>query len=83
MDPPIENGIAINFGTMDFCCGKVPTKEKVRPEPKKVQSKPVESVKEQVDQKQNAPETLSRPPRARRNTHPFSRGFDTITPAQM
>ncbi|SNZ01470.1 energy transducer TonB [Flagellimonas pacifica] len=56
MDPPIENGIAINFGTMDFGSGKVQPKEKVRSEPKKVESKPVEQVQEQVVPKQTAPE---------------------------
>ncbi|WP_190809700.1 energy transducer TonB [Flagellimonas sp. S3867] len=56
MDPPIENGIAINFGTMDFGSGKVQPKEKVRSEPKKVEPKPVEQVQEQVVPKQTAPE---------------------------
>ncbi|WP_136465127.1 energy transducer TonB [Flagellimonas onchidii] len=56
MDPPIENGIAINFGTMDFGSGKVQPKEKVRSEPRKVEPKPVEKVQEQVQPKQTAPE---------------------------
>ncbi len=56
MDPPIENGIAINFGTMDFGSGKVQPKEKVRSEPKKVEPKPVEKVQEEVQPKQTAPE---------------------------
>ncbi|WP_298791600.1 energy transducer TonB [uncultured Allomuricauda sp.] len=56
MDPPIENGIAINFGTMDFGSGKVQPKEKVRSEPKKIEPKPVEQVQEQVVPKQTAPE---------------------------
>ncbi|MGX1929927.1 energy transducer TonB [Flagellimonas sp. 2504JD4-2] len=56
MDPPIENGIAINFGTMDFGSGKVQPKEKVRSEPRKVEPKPVEPVQEQVVPKQTAPE---------------------------
>ncbi|PRX53618.1 energy transducer TonB [Flagellimonas meridianipacifica] len=41
LDPPIENGIAINFGTTDFGSGKVQPKEKVRQEPKQVQPEPV------------------------------------------
>ncbi|WP_420320271.1 energy transducer TonB [Flagellimonas sp.] len=56
LDPPIENGIAINFGTMDFGSGKVQPKEKVRSEPRKVEPKPVEPVQEQVLPKQTAPE---------------------------
>lgn len=56
MDPPIENGIAINFGTMDFGSGKVQPKEKVRSEPKKVETKPVEQVQEQVQPKETTPE---------------------------
>jgi outer membrane biosynthesis protein TonB len=44
LDPPIENGIAVNFGTMDFGSGPVQPKEKVRSEPKQVESQPVEQV---------------------------------------
>ena len=57
MDPPIENGIAINFGTMDFGSGKVQPKEKVRSEPRKVEPKPIRTkAQEQVVPKQTAPE---------------------------
>ncbi|KQC31175.1 hypothetical protein [Flagellimonas eckloniae] len=56
MDPPIENGIAINFGTMDFGSGKVQPKEKVRSEPKREVAKPVEEVQEQVQPKETLPE---------------------------
>ncbi|TAI49766.1 energy transducer TonB [Flagellimonas allohymeniacidonis] len=44
MDPPIENGIAINFGTMDFGKGEVQPKEKVRSQPKEEVVKPIEEV---------------------------------------
>jgi len=44
LDPPIENGIAVNFGTMDFGSGPVQPMEKVRSEPKQVESQPVEQV---------------------------------------
>ncbi|RIV71936.1 energy transducer TonB [Flagellimonas aequoris] len=44
LDPPIENGIAVNFGTMDFGSGEVQPKEKVKSEPKEVVSEPVEQV---------------------------------------
>ncbi|MFS4417691.1 energy transducer TonB [Maribacter sp. 2307ULW6-5] len=33
MDPPIENGITINFGTTEFGSGRVQPKEKIRAEP--------------------------------------------------
>ncbi|MEM9078583.1 MAG: energy transducer TonB [Bacteroidota bacterium] len=42
LDPPIENGIAINFGTTDFGSGKVQPKEKVRQEPRQVKPEPVQ-----------------------------------------
>ena len=42
MDPPIESGIAINFGTMEFGSGEVQPKEKVRSEPTQVTSEPVQ-----------------------------------------
>ncbi|MBO0321635.1 energy transducer TonB [Muricauda sp. CAU 1633] len=48
LDPPIENGIAVNFGTMDFGSGEVQPKERVRSEPQKVEPQPVEQV-EQVE----------------------------------
>jgi colicin import membrane protein len=56
LDPPIENGIAVNFGTMDFGSGEVQPKEKVRSQPKKEVTKPVEQVKEQVQPKETAAE---------------------------
>ncbi|MDC6366504.1 MULTISPECIES: energy transducer TonB [Flavobacteriaceae] len=48
LDPPIENGIAVNFGTMDFGSGEVQPREKVRSEPQKVESQPVEQVQEEI-----------------------------------
>ena len=45
MDPPIENGISVNFGTMDFGSGKVQPKEKVRSEP--LDTPPVEPTKQE------------------------------------
>ena len=47
LDPPIENGIAVNFGTMDFGSGPVQPMEKVRSEPKQVEPQPVEQVQPQ------------------------------------
>ncbi|MEC7263658.1 MAG: energy transducer TonB, partial [Bacteroidota bacterium] len=44
LDPPIENGIAVNFGTMDFGSGEVQPKEKIKSEPREVVSEPVKQV---------------------------------------
>ncbi|NAY92839.1 energy transducer TonB [Muricauda sp. JGD-17] len=52
LDPPIENGIAVNFGTMDYGSGNIQPKEKIRSEPKKVQSQPMEQA-----QPETQPET--------------------------
>ena len=48
MDPPIENGITINFGTTDFGSGQVQPKEKIRSEP--LDTPPVEPVKQEVQE---------------------------------
>ena len=48
MDPPIENGISINFGTTDFGSGQVQPKEKIRSEP--LDTPPVEPVKQEVQE---------------------------------
>ncbi len=55
MDPPIENGISVNFGTTNFGSGTVQPKEKVRSEPLKTPPKEptkqeeVEKVEEVVE----------------------------------
>ncbi len=54
MDPPIENGIAVNFGTMDFGSGEVQPKEKVRSEPKTEQATPAEEIPEQFQEQETA-----------------------------
>lgn len=56
MDPPIEKGIAINFGTMDFGSGKVQPKEKIRSEPREVKPQPVEKIEPASVPKQTAPD---------------------------
>ncbi|WP_027077418.1 energy transducer TonB [Maribacter antarcticus] len=48
MDPPIENGISVNFGTTDFGSGSVQPKEKIKSEP--LDTPPVESSKQEVAQ---------------------------------
>ncbi|MDB2606932.1 energy transducer TonB [Zobellia sp.] len=45
MDPPIENGISVNFGTTDFGSGNVQPKEKIRSEP--IETPPVEPSKQE------------------------------------
>ncbi|WP_282051259.1 energy transducer TonB [Maribacter aquivivus] len=46
MDPPEENGISVNFGTMEFGSGKVQPKEKIQSEP--LDTPPVEPTIEEV-----------------------------------
>ena len=48
MDPPIENGISVNFGTMDFGMGDTQPKEKIRSEPLEI-PKPPNVQEEQVE----------------------------------
>lgn len=47
MDPPIENGISINFGTTDFGSGNVQPKEKIQSEP--MDTPPVEPVEQEEE----------------------------------
>jgi hypothetical protein len=55
MDPPIENGISVNFGTTDFGSGPIQPKEKIKSEPLKTPPKEptkqeeVEKVVEEVE----------------------------------
>ncbi len=56
MDPPIENGIAINFGTTDFGSGKIQPKEKVRSEPRQVEPEPVKEIPQPSEPQASAPE---------------------------
>jgi colicin import membrane protein len=46
INPPIENGISVNFGTTDFGRGSVQPKEKIQSEP--LDTPPVESSKQEV-----------------------------------
>ncbi|APQ16674.1 energy transducer TonB [Maribacter hydrothermalis] len=48
MDPPEENGISVNFGTMEFGSGKIQPKEKIQSEP--LDSPPVEPTKQEVSE---------------------------------
>ncbi|WP_411031063.1 cell envelope integrity protein TolA [Spongiimicrobium sp. 3-5] len=59
MDPPIENGISINFGTTDFGSGNVQPKEKVKSEPNK---KPTEPKIEEQEIEKVAKETAEEAP---------------------
>lgn len=46
MDPPIENGISVNFGTTDFGSGRVQPKERIQSEP--MDTPPIEPTKQEV-----------------------------------
>lgn len=50
MDPPIENGISVNFGTTDFGSGRIQPKEKIRSEP--MNTPPVEPVRQEEVQEE-------------------------------
>lgn len=61
LDPPIENGISVNFGTTDFGSGRVQPKEKVKFEPvnkpiaeQKAQNEKIEKIVEQVPKEEVA-----------------------------
>lgn len=60
MDPPIENGISVNFGTTDFGSGNVQPKEKIQSEPNDkpteptIQEEQVEEVTEKVPEEVEA-----------------------------
>ena len=51
MEPPIENGITVNFGTMEFGMGKEQPKEKIQSQP----AEKKEVVEEQQQEEQAAP----------------------------
>ena len=48
MDPPIENGISVNFGTTEFGSGRVQPREKIQSEP--LDTPPVEPTRQEVAQ---------------------------------
>jgi colicin import membrane protein len=54
MDPPEENGISVNFGTMEFGSGKVQPKEKIQSEP--LDTPPVEPTNQEVAEAIELPE---------------------------
>lgn len=56
MDPPIENGISVNFGTTDFGNGRVQPKEKIRSEPVNKPIEPVEEEQKVEEQQEEVPE---------------------------
>ena len=55
MDPPIENGISVNFGTMEFGMGDQQPKEKIRSEPLDIPEPP--NVPEEVSE-ESVPEEV-------------------------
>lgn len=60
MDPPIENGISVNFGTTDFGMGNVQPKEKIRSEP--LDTPPVEPTKQEEVMEEVAEEVIEEEP---------------------
>ncbi|NND14687.1 MAG: energy transducer TonB, partial [Eudoraea sp.] len=48
MEPPIENGITVNFGTMEFGMGDVQPKEKIRSEKSEIKEVVEETVPEEI-----------------------------------
>ena len=48
LDPPPENGIAVNFGTMDTGSGNVQPKEKIKTAPKQTAPEPVKQQKSEI-----------------------------------
>lgn len=60
MDPPIENGISVNFGTTDFGSGRVQPKEQIRSEP--LDTPPVEPTQQEVAQQVEEPEEVEEQP---------------------
>jgi len=60
MDPPIENGISINFGTTDFGMGNVQPKEKIRSEP--LDTPPVEPTKQEEVEEEVVEEVIEEEP---------------------
>lgn len=61
MDPPLEYGVAVNFGTTDFGSGDAPLEEPVKSDINKVveEVKPQESQAEPVETKSKAEEVLT------------------------
>jgi len=65
LDPPIENGISINFGTTDFGSGNVQPKQKIQSEPLNkpiqppVQQEKIDKVEETVPEKTSVKEQPS------------------------
>lgn len=56
MDPPIENGITVNFGTMDFGMSDNQPKEKIRSEPLDIPEPP--NAQEEVQETETIPEEV-------------------------
>lgn len=48
LDPPPENGIAVNFGTMDMGSGNIQPTEKIKTAPKPTETKPIVQQKSEI-----------------------------------
>jgi outer membrane biosynthesis protein TonB len=56
LDPPIENGISVNFGTMEFGMGDKQPLEKIKSEPLNIPEPP--NVQEEVEEAEAVPEEV-------------------------
>ncbi len=56
LDPPIENGISVNFGTMEFGMGDKQPLEKIKSEPLNISEPP--NVQEEVEEAEALPEEV-------------------------
>ncbi|MBD44638.1 MAG: energy transducer TonB [Flavobacteriaceae bacterium] len=61
LDPPPENGIAVNFGTMDLGSGNVQPKEKIKTAPKQTIPEPVKAQKAEIKEEVVTQDTKDAP----------------------
>lgn len=74
MDPPPENGIAVNFGTSDTGSGEIQPTEPVQTSPDQAQSQPTPAEEDDVlTQDEEAPVTLPK----KENTKPVTKPSET------
>lgn len=58
MDPPIENGISVNFGTTDFGSGRVQPKEKIQSQPNNTPIEPAPQEEKIEEVQEDVPEEV-------------------------
>ena len=71
MDPPPENGIAVNFGTSETGSGEIQPTEPIQSAPEQAQSKPIPAEEDDVlTQEDEAPITLPKKEKTKPVTKP-------------